>query len=70
MIYKENLAVKYGIKKFEFHLIAQKFLINMDNSSFTRIFDYKNKLFPNKQLLSLKNWFTKYDFIVQHIKGK
>ncbi|KAH9649259.1 hypothetical protein KPL70_025917 [Citrus sinensis] len=69
VIYKEILAVKYGIKKFEFHLISHKFLINMDNSSFPRIFDFKNKLLPDKQLLSLKTWFAKYDFIVQHIKG-
>ena len=34
VIYKEILVVKYGIKKFEFHLISHKFLINMDNSSF------------------------------------
>ncbi|KAH9769385.1 hypothetical protein KPL71_011979 [Citrus sinensis] len=33
--YKEILAVKYGIKKFEFHLISHKFLINMDNYDFT-----------------------------------
>ncbi|KAH9680140.1 hypothetical protein KPL71_026434 [Citrus sinensis] len=69
VIYKEILAVKYGIKKFEFHLISHKFLINMDNSSFPRIFDFKNKLLPDKQLLSLKIWFAKYDFTVQHIKG-
>ena len=70
VIYKEILAVKYGIKKFEFHLISHKFLINMDNSSFLRIFDFKNKLLPDKQLLNLKTQFSKYDFIVQHIKGK
>ncbi|KAH9801875.1 hypothetical protein KPL71_001187 [Citrus sinensis] len=69
VIYKEILAVKYGIKKFEFHLISHKFLINMDNSSFPRIFDFKNKLLPDKQLLSLKTWFSKYDFTVQHIKS-
>ncbi|KAH9671249.1 hypothetical protein KPL70_017290 [Citrus sinensis] len=69
VIYKEILAVKYGIKKFEFHLISHKFLINMDNSSFPRIFDFKNKLLPDKQLLSLKTWFAKYDFTVQYIKG-
>ncbi|KAH9752199.1 hypothetical protein KPL71_014610 [Citrus sinensis] len=69
VIYKEILAVKYGIKKFKFHLLSHKFLINMDNSSFPRIFDFKNKLLPDKQLLSLKNWFAKYDFTVQHIKG-
>ena len=55
VIYKEILAVKYGIKKFEFHLLSHKFLINMDNSSFPRIFNFKNKLLPDKQLLSLKN---------------
>ena len=69
VIYKEILAVKYDIKKFEFHLINHKFLINMDNSYFPQIFDFKNKLLPDKQLLSLKNWFAKYDFTVQHIKG-
>ena len=42
----------------------------MDNSSFPRIFDFKNKLLPDKQLLNLKTWFSKYDFTVQHIKGK
>ncbi|KAH9716901.1 hypothetical protein KPL71_021631 [Citrus sinensis] len=68
VIYKEILAVKYGIKKFEFHLISHQFLINMDNSSFPRIFDFKNKLLPEKQLLNLKTWFSKYDFTVQHIK--
>ncbi|KAH9716813.1 hypothetical protein KPL71_021589 [Citrus sinensis] len=63
VIYKEILAVKYRIKKFEFHLISH-------NSSFPRIFDFKNKLLPDKQLLNLKTWFSKYDFTVQHIKGK
>ncbi|KAH9801941.1 hypothetical protein KPL71_001211 [Citrus sinensis] len=57
VIYKEILAVKYGIKKFEFHLISHTFLINMDNSSFPIIFDFKNKLLPDKQLLNLKTWF-------------
>ena len=41
----------------------------MDNSSFPKIFDFKKKLFPDKQLLNLKTWFAKYDFTVQHIKG-
>ena len=69
VIYKEILAVKYGIKKFKFHLHSHTFLINMDNSYFRRIFDFKNKLLPDKQLLNLKTWFAKYDFTVQHIKG-
>ena len=41
----------------------------MDNSSFPKILDFKNKLLPDKQLLNLKTWFAKYDFTVQHIKG-
>ena len=41
----------------------------MDNSSFPKIFDFKNKLLPDKQLLNLKTWFAKYDYTVQHIKG-
>ena len=69
VIYKEILAVKYGIKKFKFHLISHNFLIRMDNSSFPKILDFKNKWLPDKQLLSLKAWFAKYDFTVQHIKG-
>ena len=69
VIYKEILAIKYGIKKFEFHLISHNFLIKMHNSSFPKILDFKNKLLPDKQLLRLKAWFAKYDFMVQHIKG-
>ena len=42
----------------------------MDISSFPRIFDFKNKLLSDKQLLNLKTWFSKYDFTIQHIKGK
>ena len=41
----------------------------MDKSSFPKILDFKNKLLPDKQLFSLKTWFAKYHFTVQHIKG-
>ena len=41
----------------------------MDNSSFPKILNFKNKLLPDKQLLNLKAWFAKYDFTVQDIKG-
>ena len=64
VIYKETLAVKYGIKKFEFHLVGHNFLVILDNSSFPKILDYRNKTLPDKQLLRLKNWFTRYDFTV------
>ncbi|KAL0283737.1 UNVERIFIED_CONTAM: polyprotein [Sesamum radiatum] len=69
-VYKEILAIKYGIKKFEFHLIGHHFTIMMDNTSFPRIMDLKNKGVPEPQLLRLKDWFSKYQFTVKHIKGR
>ena len=69
VIYKEILAVKYGIQKFKFHLIGHNFLIRLNNSSFPKVLDFKNKILPNKHFLRLKTWFSKYDFSVQHIKG-
>ncbi|KAL0288816.1 UNVERIFIED_CONTAM: polyprotein [Sesamum calycinum] len=41
----------------------------MDNTSFPRIMDLKNKGVPEPQLLRLKDWFSKYQFTVKHIKG-
>ena len=69
VIYKEALAVKYGIQNFEFHPVGHNSLVRLDNSSFPKILDYRNKTIPDKQLLRFKNWFTRYDFTVQHIKG-
>lgn len=66
---KEILTVKNGIKKFEFYFIHQHFIIRMDNSTFSKILDYRNKLKPEPQLLRLKDWFSKYQFSVVHIKG-
>ncbi|KAH9716861.1 hypothetical protein KPL71_021602 [Citrus sinensis] len=40
-IYKEILAVKTSIKKFEFHLIGHRFLIRLDNSAFPNILNFK-----------------------------
>ncbi|KAK4381888.1 polyprotein [Sesamum angolense] len=68
-VYKEILAIRYGIKKFEFHLIGHHFTIMMDNTSFPRIMDLKNKGVPEPQLLRLKDWFSKYQFTVKHIMG-
>ncbi|KAH9780730.1 hypothetical protein KPL71_008191 [Citrus sinensis] len=68
-VFKEILAVKNGIKKFEYHLIGHHFLIRMDNSAFPNIFHFKGKTGPEKMLLRLKDWFSKYDFSVKHIKG-
>ncbi|KAH9668332.1 hypothetical protein KPL70_021374 [Citrus sinensis] len=68
-VFKEILAVKNGIKKFEYHLIGPHFLIRMDSSAFPNILNFKGKTIPEKMLLRLKDWFSKYDFSVKHIKG-
>ena len=68
-VYKEILAVKNGIKKFGFHLIGHKFLVEMDNSSFPKILEFKKKDIPSGQCLRLKDWFSRYEFNVKHIKG-
>ncbi|KAH9780555.1 hypothetical protein KPL71_008123 [Citrus sinensis] len=68
-VFKEILAVKNGIKKFEYHLIGHHFLIRMDSSAFPNILNFKGKTVPEKMLLRLKDWFSKYDFLVKHIKG-
>ena len=61
--------MKYGIQKFEFHLVGHNLLVRLDNLSFPKILDYRNKTLLDKQFLRLKNWFTMYDFTVQYIKG-
>ncbi|KAH9697867.1 hypothetical protein KPL71_023791 [Citrus sinensis] len=68
-VFKEILAVQNSIKKFEYHLIGHHFLIRMDSSAFPNIFHFKGKTVPEKVLLRLKDWFSKYDFSVKHIKG-
>ncbi|KAH9734655.1 hypothetical protein KPL71_017445 [Citrus sinensis] len=49
-VFKEILAVKNGIKKFEYHLIGHHFLIRMDSSAFPNIFHFKDS--PNPKILS------------------
>ncbi|KAH9704956.1 hypothetical protein KPL70_011680 [Citrus sinensis] len=44
-VFKEILAVKNGIKKFEYHLIGHHFLIGMDSSAFPNILNFKENLF-------------------------
>ncbi|KAF8011959.1 hypothetical protein BT93_I0169 [Corymbia citriodora subsp. variegata] len=67
--FKEILAVKYGIKKFEFHLIGHHFLVEMDMSSFPQMLKFKQKQVPHPQLLRWAEWFSKYSFEVKHIPG-
>ena len=40
----------------------------MDSSAFPNILNFKGKTVPEKMLLRLKDWFSKYDFFVKHIK--
>ncbi|KAK9025763.1 hypothetical protein V6N11_038620 [Hibiscus sabdariffa] len=49
--FKEILAVKKAISKFEFHLIGHHFLVEMDMSSFPQMLKFKHKIIPNPQLL-------------------
>ncbi|RDX74283.1 hypothetical protein CR513_45988, partial [Mucuna pruriens] len=45
--FKEALAVKNGIKKFDFHLRSFQFEVQMDNSSFPKLLEFKNKMPPD-----------------------
>ncbi|KAL5746059.1 hypothetical protein ACOSP7_027205 [Xanthoceras sorbifolium] len=68
-IYKEILTVKYGIENFNFYLRGHTFKVEMDNSSFPRVLEFKNKVPPDPLLLRFKSWFERYDFHTSHIKG-
>ncbi|GJZ18951.1 hypothetical protein Tco_0555541 [Tanacetum coccineum] len=67
--FKEILAVKRGIEKFQFHLIGHEFQVEMDMSSFPRMLQFKRNMLPHAQLLRWLNWFSQWKFIVKHIKG-
>ncbi|GJY06920.1 putative reverse transcriptase domain, viral movement protein [Tanacetum coccineum] len=56
--FKEILAVKRGIEKFQFHLIGHEFQVEMDMSSFPRMLQFKRKMLPHAQLLRWSNWFS------------
>ncbi|KAH9801590.1 hypothetical protein KPL71_001094 [Citrus sinensis] len=68
-VFKEILTVKHGIQKLKYHLIGYHFLVRMDNLAFPNIMNFKGKNVPEKMLLRLKDWFSKYDFSMKHIKG-
>ncbi|KAM7510453.1 hypothetical protein LguiB_009328 [Lonicera macranthoides] len=68
--YKEILAVKRGIEKFQFHLIGYHIKIEMDMSSFPAMIQFKNKQIPQSQLLRWSEWFSQWDYEVKHIQGK
>ncbi|GJX32307.1 putative zinc finger, CCHC-type containing protein [Tanacetum coccineum] len=56
--FKEILAVKRGIEKFQFHLIGHEFQVEMDMSSFPRMLQFKRKMLPHAQLLRWSNSFS------------
>ena len=68
--FKEILAVKHGIEKFQFHLLGHNFLVEMDMFSFPKMLQFKRKMLPHPQLLRWANWFSLWSFQVKHIKGK
>ena len=68
-IYKETLAVKYAFQNFDFHLTGYQFEMYLDNSSFRKLLEFKNKVPPNPKILRINEWFSRYDFFVKHIKG-
>ncbi|KAH9649349.1 hypothetical protein KPL70_025946 [Citrus sinensis] len=55
-VFKEILAVKNGIKKFEYHLIGHHFLIRMDSSAFQNILNFKDK--ATSLTWTLLKWFS------------
>ncbi|GJS28656.1 putative zinc finger, CCHC-type containing protein [Tanacetum coccineum] len=67
--FKEILAVKRGIEKFQFHLIGHEFQVEMDMYSFPHMLQFKRKMLPHAQLLRWSNWFSQWKFTVKHIKG-
>ena len=68
--FKEILAVKHRIEKFQFHLLGHNFLVEMDMSSFPKMLQFKRKMLPHPQLLRWSNWFSQRYFQVKHIKRK
>lgn len=68
--FKEILAVKMGIKKFNFFLIHTEFLVEMDMKAFPQMIQINPKIIPNSQILRWAQWFLLYKFEVKHLKGK
>ena len=65
--FKELLAIKMGIQKFEFHLIGHHFLVETDFFASRGMLNNKK---ATPQLLRLAAWFDQYSFEIRHIKGK
>ena len=51
--YKETLAVKYEIQKFDFYLGGYQFEVHLDNSSFPKLLEFKNKVPPSPKILRI-----------------
>ncbi|KAM7490949.1 hypothetical protein LguiA_033870 [Lonicera macranthoides] len=68
--FKEILAIRRGIEKFQFHLISHHFTIETYMKSFPVMLQFKNKQIPNPQLLRWYEWFSQWSFTTKHIPGK
>lgn len=67
---KELLAVKYGIKKFHYHLLPVKFVVRTDNTQVKAFITNKIELLP--ELNKRRKWqsfFCCYDFVIKNISG-
>ena len=54
-MFKEILAVKNGIEKFQFHFLGHNFLVKMDMSFFPKMLQFKRKMLPHPQLVRWLN---------------
>ena len=67
---KELLAVKFGIKRFHYHLLPVKFIVRTDNTQVKSFILNKIDLLP--ELNKRRKWqafFSCYDFIIKNISG-
>ncbi|XP_057973740.1 uncharacterized protein LOC131161794 [Malania oleifera] len=56
-VFKEIIAVKNGIQKFDFYVRSKYLTVEMDNSSFPNMLEFQNKILPNPQILRWKAGF-------------
>ncbi|KAM7516873.1 hypothetical protein LguiA_006456 [Lonicera macranthoides] len=68
--FKEILAVKRGIEKFQFYLVGHHFLVEMDMKAFPKMINFNIKVIPNAQLLRWSQWFAQWSYTVVHLPRK
>ena len=64
------LAIKNGIAKFTFFSLPKKFKVRSDNTQVNGfIFNKLSNPPQYKRLIRWQQFFTEYDFKIEHIKG-